>query len=76
MYYQIVTDYSPNKRINVHSVRHACATHMLKRGADILHIQKFLGHTSPKTTEIYTKLFPKDLVEACEKIKLREEGDF
>lgn len=71
MSWEIVKEYSPNPRITVHSLRHACATHMLKRGADIVHIQKLLGHNSPKTTEIYTKLFPNDLAEAYNKIKMR-----
>jgi len=68
---EILHQYRVNKRITVHSFRHACATHMLKRGADIIHIQKLLGHSSPKTTEIYTKLFPNDLSAAYGKIGLR-----
>ncbi len=35
---------------------------MLKRGANILHIQQLLGHLSPKTSQIYTRLYPRDLV--------------
>ncbi len=74
MVHEILKSYTDNKRITVHSLRHACATHMLKRGADIIHIQKLLGHSSPKTTEIYTKLFPNDLSVAYGKIDLRVES--
>jgi integrase/recombinase XerD len=71
MIHDIIKHYADNKRISPHSLRHACATHMLKRGADIIHIQMLLGHNSPKTTEIYTKLFPNDLKAGYEAIKLR-----
>ncbi|MFH1310558.1 MAG: tyrosine-type recombinase/integrase [Candidatus Omnitrophota bacterium] len=72
MFHGILKSYADNKRITVHSLRHACATHMLKRGADIIHIQKLLGHSSPKTTEIYTKLFPNDILNMYKKIGLRK----
>lgn len=71
-YYEIIKKCATNKRICVHSLRHACATHMLKRGADIVYIQRFLGHTAPSTTQIYTRLFPSDLVCAMQTICLRK----
>ncbi len=69
--FDAVKKYAPNQRICVHSLRHACATHMLKRGANILHIQHLLGHSSAKTSQIYTRLYPRDLVSVYRKFHRR-----
>jgi len=70
--HEIIKAYTAfNPKISCHSLRHAAATHMLKRGANILYIQQFLGHNSPKTTQIYTRLYPKDLIEVYKKFHPR-----
>lgn len=59
-------------RINPHAFRHACATHLLKHGADIRYIQELLGHSDLGTTAIYTKVDITALKQAHNRFHPRE----
>ena len=51
------------KRVHPHLLRHSIAVHLLRGGADIRHVQEFLGHSSLETTKIYLRLVPGRLKE-------------
>jgi site-specific recombinase XerD len=57
-----------------HTLRHACATHLLKGGAGIRQIQVLLGHSSLETTQIYTKVETSDLLAMIDKHHPRSQG--
>lgn len=50
-------------RKGAHVLRHSFATNMLAEGADLMAVKELLGHASLQSTEVYTHLTPKDIIE-------------
>ena len=63
------------KRVTVHTFRHTLATEMLRKGAELRHIQELLGHESLRTTERYLHIVKTELKRAQAKHHPREAID-
>ncbi len=62
------------KHVTPHTLRHTCATHLLKGRADIRQIQKLLGHRRLSSTEVYTRVELTDLAEVIARCHPRERN--
>lgn len=59
------------KRFTYHASRHTCATLLVHQGVPITTVQKILGHTSVKTTQIYSEVLPDTIVRDLKGVRRR-----
>ncbi len=68
---QLVATHAAEARIKTstspHVLRHTCATHLLRGGADVRHVQELLGHKWIGTTSLYTRVTVKDLADVVDR---------
>ena len=57
------------KHVTYHTARHTCATLLIHQGVPITTVQKLLGHTSVKTTEIYSEILSNTIVRDLQAVK-------
>lgn len=57
------------KHVTYHTARHTCATLLVHQGVPITTVQKLLGHTSVKTTEIYSEILSNTIVKDLKAVK-------
>lgn len=60
--------------VTPHVLRHTCATHLLKGGASIRHVQEILGHQRLDTTALYTHVVVEDLRRVLSRAHPRESA--
>ena len=57
------------KHVTYHTARHTCATLLIHQGVPITTVQRLLGHTSVKTTEIYSEILSSTIVRDLKAVK-------
>ena len=60
------------KHFTFHTARHTCATLLVHQGVPITTVQKVLGHTSVKTTQIYSEVLSDTIVRDLKSIRKRK----
>lgn len=62
------------KHITYHTARHTCATLLVHQGVPITTVQKLLGHTSVRTTEVYSEVLSNTIIRDLKAVKKEEKN--
>lgn len=63
------------KHVTYHTARHTCATLLIHQGVPITTVQKLLGHTSVKTTEIYSEILSSTILRDLKAVKRKRNNN-
>ena len=66
---QLATLARIRKHITYHTARHTCATLLVHQGVPITTVQKLLGHTSVRTTEVYSEVLSNTIIRDLKAVK-------
>ena len=70
---QLATLARIRKHITYHVARHTCATLLVHQGVPITTVQKLLGHTSVRTTEVYSEVLSNTIIRDLKAIKRKKK---
>lgn len=70
---QLATLARIRKHITYHTARHTCATLLVHQGVPITTVQKLLGHTSVRTTEVYSEVLSNTIIRDLKAVKRRKK---
>lgn len=56
-----------------HTARHTCATLLVHQGVPITTVQKLLGHTSVRTTEVYSEVLSNTIIRDLKAVKRKKK---
>ena len=70
---QLATLARIRKHITYHTARHTCATLLVHQGVPITTVQKLLGHTSVRTTEVYSEVLSNTIIRDLKAIKRKKK---
>lgn len=62
-----------SKKFTYHTSRHTCATLLIHQGVAITTVQKLLGHTSVKTTQIYSEVLSSTIVRDLKNVQRKRK---
>jgi integrase len=67
---KIIREHNLDDRLHFHSLRHSCASMLVIDGVSLYHVQRILGHTTPRITQTYAHLGGSDLMDAMNRLNI------